>query len=706
MVTTQQFTPQRTMMSGAKGGTAGATDMCHDSDLTTALTSEAGDTNDDKQSFKAPASQPPQSDQSALLIQDGEEDLEVHCIWKARTHLWGPCLWKRPRGQDYKPGCASSSNCWRFACSSAKRQCFSLLVTLLVLIVVLLPLVIWVIVPAQATHYVQGATIRLVHAQLSDFSPSQAHLNATVVIGNAGPFDASLDSFEASLSYGGVRFGSLPFPSMKVDANKEHTIHMSAQLRVDAAAAMAQSLKPAMKGEPSLWQVGGSVDVTIMGFLKATVDLENAMPLPSLKLEAVNAYNLEPRSGDGATGEFISDVEMSFFSTSIMEVSGLGTVTLDYYSANGVENPDSPDATAAKHKVGIVTIPNFGIRRGLNRFNASFTGKLYQNSSDPKYNYEAIATIFQKYSSQEINLGLVQGPISASSGADFLLNVLSQTFTMAGSPVKMFPSALLNNASTIQGYNPINGKPCAVLADGGDLDHCLRGSMITGVQSFQKRMRYSDFVMDTFWDNPLPGYKFEFNFYGIPASAMCRSTNVLGRQISPAGVVVSDEGAKPGSREHEFTVGGLTRSTSDIAGWDKQVDSKDFTFFLGSTDAPGQAAAVVIPNPDGSYPKPYPDDSNRTDYRCFGSLGPLDCCQTSSFTAAVCLAKQRGETTIPVTATGNVTTYLDTWVLNISSTQHMDLSFDDALLFFDIFDHELGMDVVNWNCSSFIYTKE
>jgi hypothetical protein len=237
---------------------------------------------------------------------------------------------------------------------------------------------------------------------------------------------------------------------------------------------MAESLVPAMKGEPSHWDVGGSVDIDVLGFLHASVNLDNAMPLPSLKLDEVNAFNLEPRSGDGSTGEFVSDVQMSFFSTSIMEVSGIGDVTLDYYSLNGV-TAGSSDATAARHKVGVVNIPNFGISRGMNRYNATFVGTLYRDPTDPKYNYDTVARIFELYSNQQLNAGLVVGPISNSKNASYLLNVLTQTFAMSGAPTALFPAALMDTASAVQGYNPINGEPCAVLSEGGDLKHCLRG---------------------------------------------------------------------------------------------------------------------------------------------------------------------------------------------------------------------------------------
>ena len=58
---------------------------------------------------------------------------------------------------------------------------------------------------------------------------------------------------------------------------------------------------------------------------------------------------------------------------------------------------------------------------------------------------------------------------------------------------------------------------------------------------------------------------------------------------------------------------------------------------------------------------------------------------TTAFTAASCYARHHlGHDTIPVTSTGNVTLFIDTWSVNVTSTHNLTLAYTDGLFNFNI----------------------
>ena len=214
---------------------------------------------------------------------------------------------------------------WSFGCSSPGRQCLTLAVLTVVLCVIMLPVVVYAIVPGLTGHYVKGASIELVqaqvihvlfvsldelnvHPQIYNATKDTMQLEATIQVGNAGPFSASLDSFQATLNYKGTDIGYMPFPSFDITANASTTVLVSAPITVTNPEAMAQSFAELFKGSGATWQVRASVDVTLFGFLHPSASLDNALVLPPLTLENMIADQMEPTAGDGKTGELDSDV--------------------------------------------------------------------------------------------------------------------------------------------------------------------------------------------------------------------------------------------------------------------------------------------------------------------------------------------------------------------------------------------------------------
>ena len=85
-------------------------------------------------------------------------------------------------------------------------------------------------------------------------------------------------------------------------------------------------------------------------------------------------------------------------------------------------------------------------------------------------------------------------------------------------------------------------------------------------------------------------------------------------------------------------------------------------------------------------------------------MDPLDCCMTTSFTAMSCYAKHYlGQETYPVTARGNVTLYIDSWSVNLTSTHKVVLGNTDDVMNFNVKDPMLGP-LMNWNCSDIQFT--
>lgn len=649
---------------------------------------------------KSPREEPPRTADNRQLPPDYSDDPPP----KAGTLLC--CLVHDDDDQSGR-GDRPSSSCpvryWHFSCGTPKRQCLCLLATLLFLIVVFFPIVYLVAVPGLAAQYIQGATIGLVRGHLSHISATQAHLNATLAIDNAGPFDASLGSFVAKIGYEGREFASFHFPSIEIKGNAPNTVEISSPLIVHDAALMARSLRPSFKGGVSLWHVGGSVHVTICGgLLRANVDLDNEMPLPSLQLQQVLAKNLQLRAGDGPSGSITADIDISFVSTSVLEVTGIGDISLDYFSLNNAAN--QTDAPPAKLKVGSVSIPAFEIRRGLNQFASRFNGMLI-SPDQANSNYEAMADVFGVYASRKQNIGLVKGPTANSKHADYLLDVLSQTFAMEGAPHEMFPSAALSLETVQDGYNPKTGEICSVLSDGGDFPSCSRGAMIVGRPVFEKRMAYGGLIMDVTMEQAIPAYNITYSFFGLLGATSCRQTDVLTRIVSLPGAnykgKFTDDGEIAGSRVHEWSVGGLTRNTTAL-------DASEFTFYGGSINSE-QAYAAVRPSDfyGAVYPKKATDSSpkdavyNGLDYSCFDSLLALDCCSLSRYTALACL----GRNAAPTTARGNVTIYIDTWSINVTSTHKLLLSVPKAIESLAITDRKTAQFVAGFNCSAFNFTK-
>ena len=103
---------------------------------------------------------------------------------------------------------------------------------IMILTVIMVSITIWGIVPSPTNHFMGGDTIRLLHAHITDAGPDGFHLNATMELGNTGPFAASLDAFTATLEYEGTDMGTMPFPAVKIKGSAPAAISVSAPAKV------------------------------------------------------------------------------------------------------------------------------------------------------------------------------------------------------------------------------------------------------------------------------------------------------------------------------------------------------------------------------------------------------------------------------------------------------------------------------------------
>ena len=77
---------------------------------------------------------------------------------------------------------------------------------------------------------------------------------------------------------------------------------------------------------------------------------------------------------------------------------------------------------------------------------------------------------------------------------------------------------------------------------------------------------------------------------------------------------------------------------------------------------------------------------------------------TSSFSAMSCYARNHlGLEAFPVTARGDVTLFVDSWSVNLTSTHKPSLWYDEDVMNFDFNDPMFGP-VMGWNCSDITFT--
>lgn len=564
---------------------------------------------------------------------------------------------------------------WVWVCGSPKRQCLALTVLVVGLLVLLLPIVFWVVVPVVTQSCIQGANIRLLAAQISNATSNTLFLNATLQISDAGPFNAALDSFTASLHSGERVIGQIRFPPVSIAGSASTTVKVAAPIQVSDSSALRSSLRQMFAGKDVQWVAEADLELTVLGFLRTSSALRNPITLPAVPIDYALASDLEPTSGNGTSGEMNASVTMSFYSWSILEIVGIGDLTLEMFYLDKLTNTN---------KLGQVVLQDFKCLKGRNRINGTALVELND------HNYASVSTMFGNYASQQSTAGVVRGPVACSANADYLLNVLSQPFKMQGAVREMFGTAQMGRELTVQGINPTTGDLCALPQM--DLEHCMRGALVTGKSAFKKALLYRSFSLDVDWDLPVPAYNVTTFFWGYPGTASCRETKALGRMYSQAGIYSYNK-AHNRSYSPDPTVAHKQRLADDMITDAGNYES--FAFFLGARDRPGQAQAVNRWGP--GYPKKYADGS------CFDALGPLDCCMMTSFTAMACHAKHNlGAETIALTASGNVTVFVDSWKINVSSTHNLNLGWSTDVMDFEIVDPVQGL-LMNWNCSTITF---
>jgi len=311
-------------------------------------------------------------------------------------------------------------------------------------------------------------------------------------------------------------------------------------------------------------------------------------------------------------------------------------------------------------------------------------------------NYQTVSALLGKWASRKDQTGVVVGPTSSTVHADYLLNVMVQPFTLKGVPQELFPSATMSHDLTVQGFNPQTGLPCSLTGAGLDQTHCIRGAVLEGVSVMKRPLLFKNIEFNTFFDTTLPGYNATIYMFGsIPSPKIqCRPTTTLGNLFSQAGIYAYNKGHDRGYS-----------SNATIAQQQRVADQyvtdpgnyQKYSFFLPARDQAGQADKTNIWGPTGPQFK---------DRSCFGPcdhpnancLDPMDCCMTTSFTAAACYHQNHlGSQIIPVTAYGNVTLFIDSWNINLTSVHQVDVAFTEAILDFQISDPTAGS-LLNWDC--------
>ena len=532
--------------------------------------------------------------------------------------------------------------------ASIKKRIFlkCCLINIFVVVAVLVVIVAVVISQAHALtqSIINSATIVLANATMYDPTGSTIMLNASIALNNAGPFDATVQSFECDIyDEAGTHFAKMTMPEMTVIANSPSPMDLTNEVTIINSTCFTDAAGRLLQGKPGKWTIKGSATVnpTIAGITVTMNDvmIDSTLPLPATLLTGVEAYNTQIVGS--SKNSLICTADTSFFSSSVLSISHLGPTTFKLYTSKA-------DGSIGSVPVGLATMTDFNVVKGMNHLSGAVI-----NLTKTDENVHVVAQLLETWARGEDQTVFLSGPTASG----ILDGVVVQSLTMRGVSENVITASMIEHDYSFQGHSATTGEACSLL----DNKNCLRGALMIMKNPGPFPLRLKNVGFDVDWTTPKK-YKVTLSVLDIKYHYDCPFVpEKLAYMYSTKGMYTYEN--KSLADVDYITLPGNASTSSFIAG----------------TFQPGQVA------PDGK------DDPDL----CGTVIKGYTCCFASKFAAASCYSLSKGLNYIPATTTGNATIVAGDFEIDVVLSQKvLDIFFANNI-------PDMSVDGVTATCSDF-----
>eukprot|EP00941_MAST-03F_sp_MAST-3F-sp1_P003875 g3875.t1 len=501
---------------------------------------------------------------------------------------------------------------WYYNTSYCCRCSLLVAVAVTIALSIFIPFTFVHILPGVAQNIVNDASLSLVRSVLSDPTSTSLLLDGTFLLNNGGIFDATVHPANVTLGLTPkedekfVPFGWLMFPEIKISGSRTTRIDANTTLHITNNGLFSAATARLISGEDGRWRIVGKSTITLpYGLGNVSVNLSKDLNMPATKLIDVQCENVQLKGGHN--DDLDITVDCAFLSTSVLELSSFGDTDFLLLGADSTSSENINWVT-----LGIVTLSNFGIHKGVNRFrNTAVKLSKIKSAGDLKSNEVALSLLLSNWANGVTQNIVLFGP--HANKASFLNNLTRQKTSLSGVSRSLIVSGFMSAFHTVTGHNPETGKSCS-LTDGSD---CLHGSIIVLDNPMNVPIELKDVSIDI--GGPKLNYTMEMDVVGIPGKqVICNKNGKLARIETKKGMFSWLDGGK--SAKNDTII--LPSSTMH-------------SYFVPADPQPGQNTGGPCLDIKG--------------------LDPYDCCYTSAFTAAACASRSQGLTYIETTSQGNAT---------------------------------------------------
>jgi hypothetical protein len=324
-------------------------------------------------------------------------------------------------------------------CCCGLSRCRCLLVTTActgILLGVAAAVVCFGLAPSMAQSSIKHSTLSLEHCTMGDATTTSIMIDCVARLDNAGGVAAILDEFAVEVMHSRTEestkkevFGIMTMPQTHVLADQPTFLNLSSRLNITDNALFTIATAGVLQGKQGVWTVRGSTTLHVsLGFqLALSVTMDKDLLLPPTLLTRVIADDFAV-VGSNTTAVWAT-ASTSLVSVSVLELQSLGELSFALHEIG------------THAYIGEITIPDFSVRRGYNRFE-NITSVLSADPAAPpgspaaKASTAAVQRFFKKYAAgDDIVLSLL-GPTRCASGSPFLHGLVSQNVTVvSGGPL-------------------------------------------------------------------------------------------------------------------------------------------------------------------------------------------------------------------------------------------------------------------------------
>eukprot|EP00486_Rosalina_sp_Unknown_P012942 CAMPEP_0201583380 /NCGR_PEP_ID=MMETSP0190_2-20130828/97859_1 /ASSEMBLY_ACC=CAM_ASM_000263 /TAXON_ID=37353 /ORGANISM="Rosalina sp." /LENGTH=322 /DNA_ID=CAMNT_0048025155 /DNA_START=30 /DNA_END=995 /DNA_ORIENTATION=- len=212
----------------------------------------------------------------------------------------GNCCYKRGNNEDYQQFGSGKDECIcrpRYIC---KWCCGIGTVCALLLIIIIFA----GILPAVAQSSMDNASLIQVYLSMINPTKDSITMNSTLMIVNAGSFDATMEATTATLLYGGKEVGKFEQPKVTINGGTGSTFSLLTQINITTASgkALFQTMaKKILNGTDVTitFKAKPKLQPKIMGinFPKVSVNLNKDLVIPGSKMQQPYIRNFSVKSG-------------------------------------------------------------------------------------------------------------------------------------------------------------------------------------------------------------------------------------------------------------------------------------------------------------------------------------------------------------------------------------------------------------------------